>query len=60
MSPVYEFMGLTVGSSSTICLTTKPVQITPADITYVTNNEIGFDYLRDKMVISKEDRSSKS
>jgi len=55
MGPVYEFLGLTVG---TIQHDMAPVDRKIAyncDITYGTNNEFGFDYLRDNMVISKED-----
>ncbi|MEE8317903.1 MAG: DEAD/DEAH box helicase, partial [Candidatus Omnitrophota bacterium] len=56
MGPIYEFLGLTVG---TIQHDMDPVlrQIAyNSDITYGTNNEFGFDYLRDNMVVKKEDR----
>jgi len=55
MGPIYEFLGLTVG---TIQHDMDPVlrQIAyGSDITYGTNNEYGFDYLRDNMVVRKED-----
>jgi preprotein translocase subunit SecA len=54
--PLFEFLGLTVG----INLPNMPPQIKReaynADITYGTNNEYGFDYLRDNMVFSKDAR----
>ncbi|MCT6885024.1 MAG: preprotein translocase subunit SecA [Gilliamella apis] len=54
--PLFEFLGLTVG----INLPNMPPHIKReaynADITYGTNNEYGFDYLRDNMVFSKEAR----
>jgi len=54
MGQVHEFLGLTVG---TVLNDMKPEERRAAyncDITYVTNNELGFDYLRDNMVIYKE------
>ncbi len=54
MGQVHEFLGLTVG---VVLNSMKPEERRDAyacDITYVTNNEIGFDYLRDNMVIYKE------
>ncbi|MDO5574732.1 MAG: preprotein translocase subunit SecA [bacterium] len=54
MGQVHEFLGLTVG---VVLNSMKPEERREAyacDITYVTNNEIGFDYLRDNMVIYKE------
>src|SRR2546427_1779861 len=56
MGPVYRFLGLTVG---TIQARMRPDERTPAynaDITYGTNNEFGFDYLRDNMAWTPEDR----
>ncbi len=54
MGQVHEFLGLTVG----VILNSMPSEQRKAayacDITYVTNNELGFDYLRDNMVIYKE------
>ena len=55
MGPVFEFLGLSVG---TILHDMSPQERKIAygcDITYGTNNEFGFDYLRDNMVVSKED-----
>jgi len=54
MGPVFEFLGLTVG---VITHDMKPEERRAgyhADITYGTNNEFGFDYLRDNMVLYKE------
>ncbi len=54
MGKVHEFLGLTVG----VVLNTMEKEERQAayrsDITYITNNELGFDYLRDNMVIYKE------
>ncbi len=59
MKPLYEFMGLTVG----VCVSGQQPDekraAYQADITYGTNNEFGFDYLRDNMALSKEDRSQR-
>ncbi|MBI4669763.1 MAG: preprotein translocase subunit SecA, partial [Elusimicrobia bacterium] len=57
MGPIYEYLGLTVGFIQHDMKNTEHKAAYAADITYVTNNEIGFDYLRDNMVIRKEDRS---
>ena len=54
MGKIHEFLGLTVG---VVLNDMKPEERRAAygcDITYVTNNELGFDYLRDNMVIYKE------
>ena len=54
MGKVHEFLGLTVG---VVLNDMKPEERRAAyncDITYITNNELGFDYLRDNMVIYKE------
>ena len=54
MGQVHRFLGLTVG---VVLNDMKPEERRAAyncDITYVTNNELGFDYLRDNMVIYKE------
>ncbi len=56
MSPVYGALGMTVG---VVVPGMKPEvkrSSYTADITYGTNNEFGFDYLRDNMALSKEDR----
>jgi preprotein translocase subunit SecA len=56
MGPVYEFLGLTVGSVQHDMPNDEHRNAYAADVTYVTNNELGFDYLRDNMVIAREDR----
>ncbi|MDR3092364.1 MAG: preprotein translocase subunit SecA [Endomicrobium sp.] len=56
MSPIYEKLGLTVGSVGQETKTEERRIAYNCDITYVTNNELGFDYLRDNMVIAKDDR----
>jgi len=56
MGPIYEFLGLTVGYVQHDMSSADHRASYACDITYVTNNEIGFDYLRDNMVIRKEDR----
>ena len=54
MGRVYEFMGLTTGLVVHGQNQAEKVAAYQADITYGTNNEFGFDYLRDNMVIYKE------
>ncbi len=55
MGPLYEFLGLTVGVIQHD-MDHKARQVAYAcDVTYGTNNEFGFDYLRDNMVVRKED-----
>ncbi|EAT11515.1 preprotein translocase subunit SecA [Bermanella marisrubri] len=56
MRPLYEFMGLTVGVSLSGQDPQTKREAYNSDITYGTNNEFGFDYLRDNMALSKEDR----
>ncbi|WP_226665742.1 preprotein translocase subunit SecA [Microbulbifer aggregans] len=56
MRPVYEFLGLTVGVVVSQQYPEDKQAAYQADITYGTNNEFGFDYLRDNMVLRKEDR----
>ena len=54
MGAIHEFLGLTVGC---VLQPMKPDERRAAyacDITYITNNELGFDYLRDNMVVYKE------
>ncbi|HZJ98826.1 MAG TPA: DEAD/DEAH box helicase, partial [Tissierellaceae bacterium] len=55
MGKVYEFLGLTVGCVVHGMDNTEKKEAYAADITYGTNNEFGFDYLRDNMVIYKEE-----
>ncbi|MDX2349733.1 MAG: preprotein translocase subunit SecA [Porticoccus sp.] len=56
MSPVYEFLGM----RADVILSKQPAEekhrAYQADITYGTNNEFGFDYLRDNMVMSLDDK----
>jgi len=56
MGPVHEFLGLTVGSIQHDMPNAERRAMYDCDITYVTNNEIGFDYLRDNMVMDKSER----
>src|SRR5574344_2758807 len=56
MGPIYKFLGLTVGVNLRELSPEEKQAIYNCDITYSTNNEIGFDYLRDNMVQRKEDR----
>ncbi|MCR5676190.1 MAG: preprotein translocase subunit SecA [Lachnospiraceae bacterium] len=54
MGKVHEFLGLTVGCVLNSMTPQERQQAYGCDITYVTNNELGFDYLRDNMAIYKE------
>jgi len=54
MGQVYEFLGLTVGLNLAEMTREEKQVAYNADITYGTNNEFGFDYLRDNMVLYKE------
>ncbi|MDR0724348.1 MAG: preprotein translocase subunit SecA [Endomicrobium sp.] len=56
MGVVYEKLGLTVGNVGHETKNEERRRAYNCDITYVTNNELGFDYLRDNMVTSKEER----
>ena len=56
MGKLYNFLGLTVGLVIHEKDNAQRKQAYAADITYGTNNELGFDYLRDNMVIYKEDK----
>ena len=56
MGPVHEFLGLSVGFISNDMDNAARQEMYKKDITYVTNNELGFDYLRDNMVIRAQDR----
>ncbi len=59
MRPIYEFMGLTVGVSKTGQSTEEKRAAYAADITYATNNELGFDYLRDNLAFAIEDKTQR-
>ncbi|MCH5339358.1 MAG: preprotein translocase subunit SecA [Acetatifactor sp.] len=54
MGQVHEFLGLKVGAVLNSMNSEERQKAYACDITYVTNNELGFDYLRDNMVIYKE------
>jgi preprotein translocase subunit SecA len=56
MGKLYNFLGLSVGINLSQMPHDVKQQAYAADITYGTNNEFGFDYLRDNMVFSKEER----
>lgn len=56
MGPVYEFLGLKVGVIQYDMDISERQAAYAACVTYGTNNEFGFDYLRDNMVIRKQDR----
>ena len=55
MGKVYEFLGLTVGCIQNTMDSFQRRKEYACDITYGTNNEFGFDYLRDNMVVDKDD-----
>ena len=57
MGPVFEYLGMSAGYVQHDISNQDRRAAYTSDITYVTNNEIGFDYLRDNMVVRKEDRS---
>jgi len=54
MGKIYEFLGLTVGCNLHGLSHEEKQRVYNCDITYGTNNEFGFDYLRDNMVLYKE------
>ncbi len=56
MRPVYEFLGLTVGVSKSGQTQEEKRAAYNSDITYATNNELGFDYLRDNLAFALEDK----
>lgn len=56
MGNIYRFLGLTVGVNYRDMTPKEKKEAYNCDILYSTNNEIGFDYLRDNMVIKAEDR----
>jgi preprotein translocase subunit SecA len=55
MGPIYEFLGLCVGVIQQEMISSERKAAYACDITYGTNNEFGFDYLRDNMVIDSKD-----
>ncbi|ARQ75709.1 MULTISPECIES: preprotein translocase subunit SecA [Pseudomonas] len=56
MRPLYEYLGLTVGVVTPFQPPQEKREAYAADITYGTNNEFGFDYLRDNMAFSMEEK----
>ena len=56
MGQIYEFLGLTVGVNTRELTSQQKRESYLCDITYTTNAELGFDYLRDNMVVRVEDR----
>lgn len=56
MGNIYRFLGLTVGVNYRELTPSEKKEVYNCDITYSTNNEIGFDYLRDNMVVRASDR----
>ncbi len=56
MGGIHRFLGLTVGVNKRDMTPKEKQEAYNCDILYSTNNEIGFDYLRDNMVVKKEDR----
>ena len=56
MGGIHKFLGLTVGVNKREMSAEEKQAAYNCDILYSTNNEIGFDYLRDNMVVRKEDR----
>ncbi|MBI33028.1 MAG: hypothetical protein CMD98_04040 [Gammaproteobacteria bacterium] len=60
MKPIYEFLGLTVGCIKSEHNPRERKESYAFDITYGTNNEFGFDYLRDNLAFEKENQSQGS
>ena len=56
MRPVYEFLGLKVGIVNSNQQVKEKIYAYKSDVIYATNNELGFDYLRDNMARSIEER----
>jgi len=59
MRPIYEFLGLSVSVTASGQTHDEKKAAYEADITYTTNNELGFDYLRDNLAFSIEDKVQK-
>ncbi|MCF9035457.1 preprotein translocase subunit SecA, partial [Acinetobacter nectaris] len=57
--PLFEFLDLTVGTIYSMQAPDEKAQAYKADITYGTNNEFGFDYLRDNMVFSLAEKKQR-
>ena len=59
MGNIYRFLGLTVGVNYRELTPEQKQEAYNCDIMYTTNNEVGFDYLRDNMVVNKAERVMK-
>jgi len=59
MGPIYDFLGLTVGCINSNQTQSDKRQAYQCDITYGTNNEFGFDYLRDNLAFDKDSQMQK-
>ena len=59
MGPAYEFLGLTVGVTRSGQTQEQKREAYSSDITYATNNELGFDYLRDNLAFALEDKAQR-
>jgi preprotein translocase subunit SecA len=59
MRPIYEYLGLSVSVTASGQTHDEKKEAYEADITYTTNNELGFDYLRDNLAFSIEDKVQK-
>ena len=59
MRPIYEFLGLTVGVSKSGQTSEEKRAAYQCDITYATNNELGFDYLRDNLAFATADKAQR-
>lgn len=59
MGPIYDLLGVSVGINTRDKSPKEKKEVYEADITYTTNNELGFDYLRDNMVVHKENRTQR-
>jgi preprotein translocase subunit SecA len=59
MRPVYEFLGLSVGVTRSGQTQEEKRAAYSSDITYATNNELGFDYLRDNLAFSLQDKAQR-
>lgn len=57
--PLFEFLGLSIGIIYSMQDPTEKAEAYRADITYGTNNEFGFDYLRDNMVFSQAEKKQR-
>jgi preprotein translocase subunit SecA len=59
MGPIYDLLGVSVGINIREKSPKEKREAYDADITYTTNNELGFDYLRDNMVVQRENRTQR-